>query len=500
MSETCWTRPPEPRYGGRVSDFEALYRAVESRDARWDGRVFVGVTSTDIYCRPICPVPMPRKEHVRFYASAASAERAGFRACRRCRPEQSPGSPDWDVRADLVGRALRLISGGMADETGVDGVARALAVSPRHLHRLFVRELGVGPAEIARTRRAGLAKQLLDETDLSSTDVAFTAGFRSLRAYNGALQRSFGRNPTEIRAHRRGGGGPAGPGVRLRLAYRAPLDVAGLFDFVAARAIPGVEAVDDRSIRRAIRTAGGTAMIRLVPAADAPAIDLMVDEVGPGELAGLVRAARRSLDLDADPAAIDAALATDPIVGPLVDAAPGRRLPGAFDPWATTVLAIVAQGTALASARAAAGRLAAAFGEPAAVDDQVVDRLFPSPELLAGVDLAAIEGLGVPRRRLATVAELARRVADKSIDLEGGGDQRATREALLSVPGVGPWTAAYVAMRVLRDPDAFPPGDAAIRAAFRRRGLAADDRSIARAAEAWRPWRGYAVAHLWSAG
>jgi AraC family transcriptional regulator, regulatory protein of adaptative response / DNA-3-methyladenine glycosylase II len=290
------------------------------------------------------------------------------------------------------------------------------------------------------------------------------------------------------------------PGVRLRLAYRPPLDVAGLFEFVAARAIPGVEGVDGRSIRRAMLTPRGPALLRLEPAADADAIDLVADGVGAGEVAALVRAARRSLDLDADPAAIDAALASDPIVGPLVVAAPGRRLPGAFDPWATTVLAVLAQGIALSAARAAAGRLAAAIGEPLDLDDQGVDRLFPPPDRLAGTDLAAIGGLGVPARKLATIARLARAVSDGIVDLDGGGDPARTLSALRAVPGIGPWTSAYVAMRVLRDPDAFPAGDAAVRAAFRRRGLRSDDPSIARAAEAWRPWRGYAVAHLWSAG
>jgi len=488
--------PHEPGYGARVSDFEALYRAVESRDARWDGRVFVGVTSTGIYCRPICPVPMPRRENVRFYGNAASAERAGFRACRRCRPEQSPESPDWDVRADLVGRALRLISSGLADEAGVDGIARALAVSPRHLHRIFVRELGVGPAEVARSRRAGLAKQLLDETDLPSTDIAFAAGFRSLRAYNGALRRSFGRSPTEIRAHRPGGPGPLADGaVHLRLAYRRPLDLPGLLAFVGARAIPHVELVEGRSIRRALPTAGGATLLRLEPAADEDAVELSVAGHGPGELAALVQAARRSLDLDADPATIDPALGGDPIVGPLVAAAPGRRLPGAFDPWATTVLAVLAQGTSLTAARAAAGRIALAHGPVASVAEPRIDRLFPGPAILAGADLS---GVGAPARALVTIGTLARRVAEGRLDLEGGGDPERTIEALRTIPGIGPWTAAYVAMRVLRDPDAFPPGDAAVRAAFRRRGLPADDRSIARAAEAWRPWRGYAVAHLWS--
>ncbi len=322
MSETCWTRPPEPRYGGQVSDFEALYRAVESRDARWDGRVFVGVTSTSIYCRPICPVPMPRKEHVRFYANAASAERAGFRACRRCRPEQSPGSPDWDVRADLVGRALRLISGGMADESGVDGVARALAVSPRHLHRLFVREVGVGPAEIARTR-AGRAGQAAPRRDRPlehrrRLHRRIPLAPRLQRCAAALVRARYPRSRAEPTAEVEAARPVPESGCDWPTEPRSMSPACSLR---RRPGHPGVEAVDDRSIRRAIRTAGGMAMVRLAPVADALAIDLVVDDVGPGELAGLVRAARRSLDLDADPAAIDAALASRS------DRRPARRRP-----------------------------------------------------------------------------------------------------------------------------------------------------------------------------
>lgn len=477
-----------------MDDFEALYRAVESRDGRWDGRVFVGVASTGIYCRPICPVPMPRREHVRFYPNAAAAERAGFRACRRCRPEESPESPDWDVRGDLVGRALRLIGAGVTDDEGVGSLARILAVSQRHLHRSFVRELGVGPLEVVQSRRAGLAKQLLDGSALTSTEVAFASGYRSVRAYNAAVRRRFGRSPTEIRRHRRPG--ETLPSIGLRLAYRPPLARGALLEFLAARAIPGVEDVDATGYRRAVATDGGAALLTLAVPADTNDVELSVAGTATADLAPLVRRARRLLDLDADQAAIDDSLAGDPVVGRLVVDAPGVRLPGAFDGWTTAVLAILAQGVSLAAARTIAGRIAAAFGAEVAVGHPAVTRLFPDPAVLATADLARV---GLPERRRGTLAALAAEVAAGRIDLEGTADPGATLAALRAVPGIGPWTCGYLAMRALRDPDAFPPGDAALRRAFRLRGLPADDASIDRAAEAWRPWRGYATVRLWSA-
>jgi AraC family transcriptional regulator of adaptative response / DNA-3-methyladenine glycosylase II len=475
-----------------VDDFEATYRAVASRDARWDGRVFCGVTSTGIYCRPICPVPMPRREHVRFYRTAAAAESAGFRACRRCRPEQSPGSPGWDVRSDLVARGLRLIADGAADEDGIEGVARRLAVSPRHLQRLFVTTLGVGPRSVAQTRRAGLAKQLLDGSDLSSTEVAFAAGFRSLRTYNAAVRRSFGRSPTAIRADRRTGA--AAPGIRLRLGYRPPLAWDELLAFLRARAICGTDRVGEDSYERVVETVGGPRVLRLRRLPDATAIELAIGGVGPGELAPIVEAVRGMLDLDAEPAVIDSALAADPRLRPLVDAAPGFRLPGAFDAWQSAALAVLAQGVSLAAARVLAARIAAAHGRPITVGDDGEWRPFPGPDVVAGADLS---GLGLPARKQATLRALGRAIAAGQLDLRQG-DPGRTHARLRAIPGIGPWTVAYVSLRVLQDPDAFPPGDAAVRTAFRRLGLPDDSRALARVAEAWRPWRGYAVARLWT--
>lgn len=492
MSESCQTLATRSRIIGPMDGFEATYRAVESRDPRWDGQVFVGVTSTGIYCRPICPVPMPRREHVRFYGTAAAAERDGFRACRRCHPEQSPDSPDWDVRSDLVGRALRLIADGVADEEGVDGVARRSAVSTRHLHRIFVAELGVSPGAVAQTRRAGLAKQLLDQTDLRSTDVAFAAGFRSLRTYNATVLRSFGRSPQTIRAQRRDD--QVGPGIQVRLAYRPPLAQATLLAFLAERSIPGTEWVGDGCYERLVETAAGHRPLRLALAPDASTVRLDIDGADPIELTPIVGAARRLLDLDADPVRVDAALAADPLFRPFVDAVPGVRLPGAFDPWQTTVLAILAQGISLRAARSLAGRIAALHSRVVDLGDGRTWRPFPGPDVVADANLA---GTGLPARKQTSLRALAREVADGRIDLRRG-EPALVLEGLAALPGVGSWTTAYVALRVLRDPDAFLPGDAAVRAAFRRLGRSDADAAIARVAESWRPWRGYAVARLWT--
>ena len=475
-----------------MQDFEALYRAVESRDLRWDGRVFVGVTSTGIFCRPICPVPMPRREHVRFFPSAAAAAYAGFRACRRCRPEESPDAPDWDIRSDLVGRALRLIAAGVADEDGIAGLADRLAVSPRHLHRSFVAALGVGPREVATTRRAGLAKQLLERTDLSSTTIAFASGFRSLRAYNEAIRRTFDRSPSEIR--RRRPASDTSATISLRLAYRPPMAIDHLLAFLAARAIPGVDRVSDGVYRRAVPTLDGPRLLEIGPIDGEPFMRLTTSGPVTRELAGLVARTRRAFDLDADPATVDAALRSAEPMQTLVAAVPGVRLPGAFDPWETTVLAIVAQGVSLRAARTVCARIAARFGERIDVGDPYIERLFPPPNVLAPSDLSAV---GIPARKSAAIREVARRIANGDVDLEAS-DPAAALGELACIRGIGPWTLGYLALRVFRDPDAELPGDAAVAAALRGLGFPAERRAARRLAETWRPWRGYGYVRLWS--
>jgi AraC family transcriptional regulator of adaptative response / DNA-3-methyladenine glycosylase II len=497
-SETCQQRVVGSRYTHSVDGFEVTYRAVEARERRLDGRVFVAVTTTGIYCRPVCPVPMPRREYVRFYRAVAAAEEAGFRACRRCRPETSPDSPDWDVRADLVGRGLRLIADGVVDRDGIDGLARRLSVGSRHLHRAFVQELGTGPLAIARSRRAALAKQLLEQTDLPSTAVAFAAGFSSVRSYHDTLRCMYDRTPTEIRVRRRSDD-VRSDSPELRLAYRPPFAAERLLGFLRTRAIPGVEHVAGGIYARAMRTPDGSpVVIELEPYPGAPVVGMRVTGVGDDVplLASVVRAARRLFDLDADPEAIDATLAGDAPMRGLVSATPGTRLPGATDGFELAVRAIVGQQVSVAGARTTLARIAERFGEPLVAPTVAVERLFPSAERLAE---APRDSFSMPGARAGAILAVAQAVATGELDLSGSAELEPTLEAFRSIRGVGEWTASYVAMRALRDPDAFPAGDLGVRHGFRALGLPDDAGSIRARAERWRPWRAYAAMHLWHA-
>ncbi|MDX3101527.1 DNA-3-methyladenine glycosylase 2 family protein [Nonomuraea angiospora] len=451
-------------------DFDSCYRAVSARDARFDGRFYTAVTTTRIYCRPICPARTPSSRNVRFYRHAASAEAAGFRPCKRCRPELSPGDPGWDVRGDLVGRALRLIDDGAADERGVAGLAQRLHITERHLHRLFVAELGVGPLAVARTKRLLLAKQLLTETGLPVTEVAFAAGFGSVRQFNATMRETYGFTPSELRA-------TAGPRVcdatlRLRLHRREPYDVEGVFAFLAARAIPGLEVADRTSYARAVP--GGT--ITLTPRRDHIALDVVMDDTR--QLARVVARCRRLLDLDADPSAISEILEQTSL-GPLVTARPGLRVPGAFDGFELAVRAVVGQQISVAGARTLLGRIVAKAPGP----------LFPTPAELLETDLT---GVGLTNRRIDTLKHLARHLVEGRLDLDGGQDPAEAVSDLLEVPGIGPWTASYIALRALRDPDAWPTGDLVLRKRMACLGIPDDH------IERWRPWRAYAALHLWS--
>ncbi|GAA4568088.1 DNA-3-methyladenine glycosylase 2 family protein [Planotetraspora kaengkrachanensis] len=489
----------------RQLDFDACYLAVSARDSRFDGRFYTAVTSTGIYCRPICPARTPARRNVRFYRHAATAEAAGFRPCRRCRPELSPGDPGWDTRADLVGRALRLIDDGAADERGVAGLAQRLHVTERHLLRLFVAELGTGPLAVARTRRLLLAKQLLTETPLPITDVAFAAGFGSVRQFNAAMKESYGFAPGELRK----AAGPSAParnpsaittGLTLRLTYRRPYDAQALLGFLASRAIPGVESVT--------RSApdGGAALItgftRAVPGGHitlTPADDHIRLTVRTGDtrhLARIVSRCRRLLDLDADPEAITAILGSTDLA-PLVGGRPGLRVPGAFDGFELAVRAVVGQQISVAGARTMLGRIAARAGSPAMPDGVTTSDataeptlLFPTAEQLAAADLT---GLGLTGRTIATLKSLAAAVVDQEIDLDGAEDPADTTARLLEIRGIGPWTAGYVALRSLGDPDAWPEGDLGLARAMTKLRIPAGQ------IERWRPWRAYAAVHLWAA-
>ncbi len=474
-------------------DFDLCYRALCSRDARFDGRFFTAVTSTGIYCRPICPAPTPYAKNVRFYSCAAAAEAAGFRACRRCHPESSPGSPDWNVRADLVARALRLIADGFVDSEGVSGLAGRLAVSERHLHRELVAEIGVGPLALARSRRAQTARLLIDQTNLSLTTIAFAAGFASVRQFNDSMQEVFGCAPSELRRNAQPTSNGEGK-LSLRLQYRPPFDGEALLTYLEKRTIPGVEEVTSGCYRRTVAFAQSRGIVEVEPLVAGNAIGIHVQLNNLSALNLLVQRCRRLCDLDADPVAIARVLRTDPLLAPLVDAHPGLRVPGAINGFEFAVRAIIGQQISVAGARTLVGRLVKALGEPLASPAGSLTHIFPSPEVIAEADMT---GLGLTQRRIMALQALAQGVVRQELILDASAEREETATRLQALPGVGPWTAAYIAMRALSDPDAFPVSDLGLRRAFERRGLAADSKSIGLRAEAWRPWRAYATQHLW---
>ncbi|WP_269191415.1 AlkA N-terminal domain-containing protein [Blastococcus sp. VKM Ac-2987] len=487
---------PSPGTGmlGAVSeplDHERCYRAVAGRDARFDGWFFTAVRTTGIYCRPSCPARTPLARNVAFFSTAAAAQGAGYRACRRCRPDAAPGSPQWDVRADVVARAMRLIADGEVERSGVPGLAARLGYSERQLHRLVVGELGVGPLALARAQRAQTARVLIETTDLPMADVAFAAGFASIRQFNDTVREVFAATPGELRRGRRGThGGPPG-WLSLRLTARAPYAAEEVLLFLGAHAVPGLEEWDGTTFSRVLDLPHGPAVVRLSPAPDggaAVSARLRLTELR--DLGAAVSRCRRLLDLDADPAAVDDVLAADPALAPLVAAAPGRRVPASPDADELAVRAVLGQQVSVAGARTLTARLVTAAGTPLAEPVGNLTHAFPRPEALAGADLGAV-GLTGARRR--TVAALATALADGAIALGPGAERDEAERALLAVPGIGPWTAALVGLRGLADPDVWLPGDLAL-----RKSLAALGSSDADAATRWRPWRSYAVLHLWA--
>jgi AraC family transcriptional regulator, regulatory protein of adaptative response / DNA-3-methyladenine glycosylase II len=591
---------------GVTLDSDTCYRAVIARDPRFDGRFFTGVTSTGIYCRPICPARTPARRNMRFFPHAGAAEAAGFRACRRCRPEASPGSPDWNARADLAARAVRLIADGYADEHRISGLARRLAVTDRHLRRLLLAELGATPIALARTTRLQTARRLLAETGMQITEIAFASGFSSVRQFNASFQEAYGRPPSALRsapprsrtprsrtprsrtprsgtsrsgtslsrtsrprvprpsrpgqALATGLDGPAGPGaagelapgepaasgtwLTLRLACREPFDGQSLLRFLAARAIAGVEAVSPERYARTVRVPGGSGLIELVPPparrdggegqAGRAAHRAQAGQHGrarqrgqAGEAQVLLRVrltslrgvgqvvsrCRRVFDLDADPQAIAAALAADEALAPLVAARPGLRVPGAYDGFELAVRAVLGQQVSVRGASTLAGRLAARHGTPVDAPPDPAGQpgsgapgagpaagpagapgpltvLFPRPAELADADLS---GLGLTTGRQVTLRTLAAACATGALSLDPGADPEETAARLAELPGVGPWTVAYIMMRGAGDPDAFPGSDLGLRRAMARLGLEPGH------AGRWRPWRAYAAVHLWAA-
>ena len=478
-------------------DFDACYRAVHSRDARFDGVFFIGVTSTGIYCRPSCPAMTPKRENVRFYRSAAEAQAAGFRACRRCRPDVAPGSPEWNVRADLAGRAMRLIADGTVEREGVRGLAARLGYSERQVHRTLVDEVGAGPLRLARAQRAHTARILLETTDLPVTELCFASGFASLRQFNDTMRAIYANTPSELRARsrRRPSMTPTTGAIQLRLAHRKPADLSGLLEFFAARTVPGVEEeVDGRTYRRSLVLPHATGVIELRPDDGYLAATLRLADHR--DLAAAVARCRRLFDLDADSAGIDLALSADEILAPLVARSPGRRLPGAADGAELAVRAVLGQQVSVAAARSIAGRLVLEYGKPLDAPIGGVTHAFPTAEALAEIDPAVFP---MPRTRQRTLHELVSRLADGRMRIDAGVDWDETERELLEVPGIGPWTAGYIRMRALGDPDVFLATDLGVRQGMARAVLAFDDpRAAEAAADRWRPWRSYAQMHIWS--
>ncbi len=475
------------------------WRVLASRDARFDGVFFVGVTSTGIYCRPSCPARTPRPEHARFYPTAAAAQRAGFRACKRCRPDASPGSPEWNNRADLVGRAMRLILDGVVDRDGVEGLARRLGYSPRQLHRLLTAELGAGPLALARAQRAHAARVLLQTTSLPVAQVAFGAGFSSVRQFNATIGEIYGQTPSELRnGATPWGHAPTGETViRLRLPYRPPLAFAHLLDFLGARAVPGVEVVRDGTYSRALRLPHGLGVAAVTqPASSHMAfLECELELTDVRDVQAAVERMRRLFDLDADPFQVLDAFAGDDLLGALAVARPGLRVPGSVDGEETAVRAVLGQQVSVAGARTLAGRLVQRYGTPLSRPHGTLTHAFPDAARLASLEP---EALSLPLSRAQALITLARALAEGSVVLDPGADREDVSRRLLALRGVGPWTVQYLRMRALGDPDAFLPSDLGVRRAFERLGHRTDPASALRLAERWRPWRAYAVQYLWT--
>jgi AraC family transcriptional regulator of adaptative response / DNA-3-methyladenine glycosylase II len=515
-------------------DFWQRYRAIDARDTRFDGQFFTAVRTTGIYCRPSCPARTPKAENVTFYETSAAAHEAGYRACKRCLPEAVPGTPAWNLRSDIAGRAMRLINDGVINRDGVEGLAARLGYSSRQLNRILSHELGAGPLSLARASRAQTARTLLVSTGMKLADVAFAAGFSSVRQFNETVAEVFDMTPTALRSTaRHHPSAPASTSLTLALPYRQPFD-PGVFSFLAVRAIPGIEAGGATSYARTLRLPHGDARfsVEYTGAGNGSAggsleggtleydggphrrpLVLTIGAVDLRDLPALLSRVRRLFDLDADPVAIDGALGADPRLAASVSAAPGIRLPGALDPQELLIRAMVGQQITVAAARTALTQLAAA-GSPSTAAGDGLSRLFPSPAQIAEAGSQLLRG---PRRRIESLLAVAMALADNTLDLGYGDDLPGLSAKLLPQPGIGPWTVGYVAMRVIGAPDIFLANDAAVRNGIRAlpggagpitgssgrgtapspdvppSGLPSPDFRVVS------PWRSYATMHLWRA-
>jgi len=479
-------------------DTDACYRALSSRDRRFDGVFYTAVRTTGIYCRPSCSARTPAPANVSFHATAASAHAAGYRACKRCLPDATPGSPEWDVAADVAGRAMRLIADGLVDREGVDGLARRVGYTPRHLGRLLTQQLGAAPLALARARRAHTAHVLIKTTDLPLTDVAFAAGFASVRQFNETLRAVYATSPSELRGRGRGRSANRDTGraaITLRLAVRTPFAGRRLLDFLAYHLVPGVEVAGAGTYARTLDLPHGPGTVRL-------ALGDLVEEGGTGtvtaefwlhdlrDTAAATERVRRLLDADCDPRAVDAHLGADPVLGDLVRTTPGLRVPGQVDGDETAVRTVIGQQVSVTGARKVAGRIVAEHGRPFECPVPGLTHLFPDAATLAEVDP---ETMPMPRARGRALVGLATALARGDIVLDRGPDRDDVRRDLVALPGIGPWTADYVAMRALGHPDVFLPTDLAVRRVLADLGGTADPDP-----ETWRPWRSYALMHLWN--
>ncbi|WP_431236935.1 AlkA N-terminal domain-containing protein [Mycolicibacterium aichiense] len=478
-------------------DFDRCYRAVQSKDSRFDGWFVTAVKTTGIYCRPSCPVRLPLARNVRFYPSSAAAQRAGFRACKRCRPDASPGSPEWNVRGDAVARAMRLIGDGAVDREGVTGLARRVGYTARQLERMLQAEVGAGPLALARAQRVQTARVLIETTDMAFSDIAFAAGFASIRQFNDTLRAACDTTPTALRAKaaRRdwAASAPDGQALSLRLPVRTPFAYEGVFGHLAASAVPGCEEVRDGAFRRTLRLPSGCGVVSLTPQPDHVRCTLVLEQVR--DLSTAIARCRRLLDLDADPEAVLDVLGTDADLSAVVSKAPGQRIPRTVDEEELTVRAVLGQQVSTKAARTHAGRLVAAYGTPVADPHGGLTHTFPSTAQLADIDPAH---LAVPAARRRSVTTLIAALGGGELTLNPGCDWQQARRQLLALPGIGPWTAEIVAMRALGDPDAFPASDLGVRLAAEQLGLPADVRALTAHSAQWRPWRSYAVQHLWT--
>lgn len=478
-------------------DFDRCYRAVQSRDSRFDGWFVTAVLTTGIYCRPSCPVRLPLARNVRFYPSSAAAQRAGFRACKRCRPDASPGSPEWNARGDAVARAMRLIGDGVVDREGVTGLAARVGYTARQLERMLQAEVGAGPLAMARAQRVQTARVLIETTDMAFSDIAFAAGFASIRQFNDTVRAACDMTPTALRdnATRRRGHdlAPGGQVLTLRLPVRTPFAYEGVFGHLAATAVPGCEEIRDGAFRRTLRLPSGYGIVSLTPRPDHVACTLVLENVR--DLATAIARCRRLLDLDADPEAVIEVLSADADLRDVVSKAPGQRIPRTVDEQELAVRAVLGQQVSTKAARTHAGRLVSAYGSGVADPAGALTHTFPGIDQLSEIDP---QHLAVPAARRRSLAALIAALTTGELVLDPGCDWDRARTQLLAIPGIGPWTAEIVAMRGLGDPDAFPATDLGVRLAAELLGIPGEPRALSAHSVRWRPWRSYAVQHLWT--